>query len=150
MLLLLVRQSLNTFRDVRSRNVLLFVTTFSVPKAGSKEVSALWVVCHQPLIINQPLTQRNGSITRTYHFNQKGSVTASIQAIVPADDYTDSASNSFLLTWTQQLTRNVNWFQWGFTQPLTLASTHVPWHLGRIVGERALSVAAEVKPSTLP
>ena len=49
-----------------------------------------------------------------------------------------------LLTWTQQLTWNVNWFNWVSTQPLThLLQAHCL--APEIVGEEHYAVAAEVK-----
>ncbi|CKW05148.1 Uncharacterised protein [Mycobacterium tuberculosis] len=34
------------------------------------------------------------------------------------------------LTWIQQQTWNVSWYNWVSTQPLThLLQAHVPWHL---------------------
>ena len=77
------------FRDVEGQDVLLFIDNiFRFTQAGS-EVSALLGPDAFSRWLPTNTCYRNGSIARTYHINQKGSVT-SIQAIyVPADDYTD-------------------------------------------------------------
>lgn len=92
------------FRDVEGQDVLLFIDNiFRFTQAGS-EVSALLgrmpsAVGYQPTLATE-MGQLQERITST----KKGSVT-SIQAIyVPADDYTDPAPATALLTWTLQLT----------------------------------------------
>ena len=57
------------FRDVEGQDVLLFIDNiFRFTQAGS-EVSAFWVVCHQPLVTNQPSQQKWVNCKKRSHFN---------------------------------------------------------------------------------
>ena len=140
------------FRDVEGQDVLLFIDNiFRFTQAGS-EVSAFWVVCHQPLVTNQHLLRKWGQLQERITSTKKGSVT-SIQAIyVPADDYTDPApATAFAhLDSTTNLERKL--VQLGIypaVDPLASSSRALA---PEIVGEEHYAVAAEVKtcPSTLP
>ena len=128
------------------------LTTFSVSHKLVQKYLPFWVVCHQPLVTNQPSQQKWVNCKNVSLQLKKGSVT-SIQAIyVPADDYTDPApATAFAhLDSTTNLERKL--VQLGIypaVDPLASSSRALA---PEIVGEEHYAVAAEVKtcPSTLP
>ncbi len=96
------------FRDVEGQDVLLFIDNiFRFTQAGS-EVSALLVVCHQPLVTNQHWQLKWVNCKNVSHQLKKVLLHQSKPSMCQPMTRLTQRQQQHSLTWIQQLTLNVS------------------------------------------